>query len=193
MILSCVRRIYDKLGYYVGSAMVARVLQGSREKKLLELGLDSLSTYGLLKDTGRSDIRAMADRLEEEGFLKTDTEYQTLRLTAEANQVLYHGKKVSMLVRREEINPREKTAVIKLSGSDGELYDSLRELRAELAKESGVPAYVIFSNATLTDMAKKKPRNMTEFKRVSGIGEIKAAWYGKPFLKRIKEFLEGIA
>ena len=190
MILSCVCRIYDKLGYYVGVATVARVLQGSREKKLLELGLDSLSTYGLLKTTGRTEIRAMAERLEGEGYLRTEQEHQTLRLTDEAPQVLYHGKKVTMLVRKEEIKAASKAA--KLSGSDAELYDALRELRAELAKESNVPAYVIFSNATLTDMAKKKPKTMSEFKRVSGIGEIKASWYGKQFLQRIKDFREEV-
>ena len=188
MILSCVRRIYDKLGYYVGIATIARVLQGSKERKLLDLGLNEVSTYGLLKDKGRTEIRAMVEHLEGEGLLKTEQEHQTLRLTSEAASVLYHEKKVTMLIRKEE--SQAVSAAVKLSGTDSELYDVLRELRAEIAKESSVPAYVIFSNATLTDMAKKKPRNMTEFKRVSGVGEIKAAWYGTQFIKRIKDFLE---
>ena len=68
--------------------------------------------------------------------------------------------------------------------------DVLKELRMTLAKEAGIPAYVVFSNATLADMARKKPKNMTEFKKVSGVGELKAAWYGKAFLQKIKEYKE---
>ena len=65
----------------------------------------------------------------------------------------------------------------------------LKELRATLAKEAGIPAYVVFSNATLADMAKKRPKNISEFKRVSGVGELKASWYGKAFLEVIKNYL----
>jgi ATP-dependent DNA helicase RecQ len=64
------------------------------------------------------------------------------------------------------------------------------QLRARVASESGVPAYVVFSNATLQDMARKKPKNMTEFKRVSGVGELKANWYGQAFLKEIRHYLK---
>ena len=67
-----------------------------------------------------------------------------------------------------------------------EFFEALRLLE----KEKGIPAYVIFSNATLTDMARKRPRNMSEFRRISGVGEIKAAWYGKAFLEFIREYTE---
>ena len=190
MILSCIKRIHDKLGYYVGAAIIARVLQGSKEKKLLQLGLDELSTYGLLKTTGRTQIRAMADHLEGVGYLLTESEHQTVRLTPKASQVLYHGQTVQMLVQKEQEVPVRPGAVSKLSAEEDDLYDVLRELRGELARESGVPAYVVFSNATLQDMARKKPRNMTDFKRVSGVGEIKASWYGKAFLERIRDYLD---
>ncbi|MBQ8238254.1 MAG: DNA helicase RecQ [Oscillospiraceae bacterium] len=185
MILSCVKRVEDKLGYAVGSIMIAKVLQGSKEKKLLELELPALSTYGLLKDMGRSEIRAMADHLEILGYLKRE-EHDVLVLTPQAAQVLYQGKKVTMMVRKEpEV---QKVAVTKLAGASSELFDVLKELRGELARENNVPAYVIFSNATLSDMAKKAPKNMSEFRKVSGVGEIKAAWYGKKFLERIADF-----
>ena len=189
MILSCVRRIYDKLGCYVGVATVARVLQGSKEKKLLEQGLDKISTYGLMKTLGRTQIRTMAEHLEAEGYVQTEPEHQTLRLTAKASEVLFQGQPVEMLMRKEE-KEIPKTAAPKLSGVDTELYESLRELRNQLAKEAAVPAYVIFSNATLEDIARKKPKNMTEFRRVSGVGELKANWYGQAFLKCIQEAQE---
>ena len=189
MVLSCVKRIHDKLGYYVGASMVAKVLQGSREKQILELGLQELSTYGLMKTTGRTEIRALADYLESLGYLLTEAEHQTLRLTPEAAQVLYHGQTVQMLVRREEEVPARAAGDTKLTAEETDLYEALRELRGQLAKESNVPAFVIFSNATLQDMARKKPRNTTQFKRVSGVGELKATWYGKAFLEKIREYL----
>lgn len=185
MILSCVRRVEDHLGYGVGSTTIVRVLHGSREKKLVEQGLNELSTYGLMKTTGRTEIRTMIDYLEYEGFL-CQGEHQVLELTERAGEVLYRGRKVNMLVRKEP--EAEKQVAAKLTGEVSDLYEALRELRAELAAEHNIPAYVIFSNATLSDMAKKKPKNMTEFRKVSGVGEIKANWYGKQFLARIKEF-----
>lgn len=190
MILSCIKRIQDKLGYGVGINLVGNVLRGSKNKRVLELHLDELSTYGLLKDRGRSEIHAMVDHLEGEGYLLTDTEFQTLSLTASAGQVLYRGKTVQMLVEREKEEPQTVAEVRKLSSRDAELFDVLRELRGVLAKEAGIPAYVVFSNATLADMAKKKPLTMSAFRKVSGVGEIKAAWYGTAFLKQIQKFLD---
>lgn len=189
MILSCIKRIYDKLGYFVGISTVSRVLQGSREKKILQLELDTLSTYGLLKTTGRTEIRAMADHLEGEGYLQTEAEHQTLCLTSKAALVLYRGQEVKMKVRKDHEERKQVSVSAKLTAEQAELYEALRELRSELAKEAGIPAYVVFSNATLTDMARKRPKSMSEFRRVSGVGELKAAWYGTAFLKRIKQFV----
>lgn len=188
MILSCVKRVNDKLGYDIGINLLGNVLRGSKNKRLLELGLDSLSTYGLLKEKGRSDIHAMVDHLEAEGYLQTDPEFSTLGLTATAGQILYHGKKVQMKREIEPEQPAAQTPAFKLPSEDTDLFDVLKELRATLAKEAGVPAYVVFSNATLTDMAKKKPKTLSEFRKVSGVGEIKAAWYGNAFISRIKEY-----
>ena len=190
MILSCIRRIHDKLGYWVGINLVGNVLRGSRSKRILELKLDELSTYGLLKERTRSDIHAMIDHLEAEGFLKSEQEHQTLQLTPTAAQVLYQGKAVQMKVEIETEETVQAAPAAKLAGEDAELFDVLKELRGKIAKESGIPAYMVFSNATLTDMAKKKPKTMSEFRRVSGVGEIKAAWYGAAFLKRIQKYAD---
>ena len=188
MIFSCIKRIRDQLGYSVGSGMIAKVLCGSKERKLLELELHKLSTYGLLKEKSRNEVRTLIDLLEMHGYLKLE-EHQELTLTPKAAEVLYQNQKVAMMVRKEV--KEQKVNLSRLSGTASELYDVLRDLRGELAKEHSVPAYVIFSNATLSDMAKKAPKNMTEFRKVSGVGEIKAAWYGKKFLKCIADFREG--
>lgn len=190
MILSCVKRIQDKLGYGVGINLIGNVLRGSKNKRVMELGLDTLSTYGLLKSRGRSEIHGMIDHLEAEGYLLSDTEFQTISLSLSAGQVLYHGKQVHMLVEREKEEPQAADQIRKLSSKDAELFDVLKELRGILAKEAGIPAYVVFSNATLADMAKKKPLTMTAFKKVAGVGEIKAAWYGTAFLKQIQKYLD---
>lgn len=190
MILSCVKRIQDKLGYSVGINMLGNILRGSKNKRILELDLDTLSTYGLLKDRTRSDIHAMIEHLEAEGYLQSEQEFQTFQLTQKASEVLYRSKSVSMKmeVEPEEIGPAVTT--VKLTGDETELIDALKELRAKLAREAGIPAYVVFSNATLTDMVKKRPKNLSAFKKVSGVGELKAAWYASAFMKRIRQFEE---
>ena len=185
MILSCVRRIKDHLGYYVGKPTVVRTLQGSREKKTMELGLNELSTYGLLKTMSANAIKELISRLEDGGYLVTELEHQTLRLTEKASGVLYLGESVEVLVLKQE----EKVARLDDDGmteDERELFDLLRECRSKLARANGVAPFMIFSNATLMDMAKKHPTNMTAFKRVSGVGEMKAGWYGKDFLKVLK-------
>ena len=190
MILSCVKRVQDLLGYGVGISVIGRVLRGSKDQKILSLGLDSLSTYGLLPDKRRTEIRAIAAHLEAEGYLETESEHQTIRLTPKASEVLYRGKTVQMPVRKEQMPVLiKRPGPVPLAGTDADLYDALRLLRAKLAQESKVPAYVIFSNATLQDMAQRKPKTVTEFKRVSGVGELKATWYAEPFLKTICAFL----
>lgn len=109
-------------------------------------------------------------------------------MTNKAREVLYQGKTVQMKVEVEPEVTIPAISIPKLAPRDADLFDVLKELRAGLAKEAGIPAYVVFSNATLTDMAKKKPKTMSEFRKVSGVGEIKAAWYGNAFLSRIKEY-----
>ena len=189
MILSCVKRIYDKLGYWVGISTVARTLRGSRDKRILELGLDSLSTYGLLKKRGRTEIHSMIDHLEAEGYLQTEQEFQTVFVTQKASEVLFQGVPVRMKVEiEEEVLPTAEEK--KLTMQQADLMDVLKQLRAQLAKEAAVPAYVIFSNATLAEMARQQPRTLSQFKKISGVGEIKAAWYAEAFLDQIRNYLE---
>ncbi|MBP3660669.1 MAG: DNA helicase RecQ [Oscillospiraceae bacterium] len=189
MILSCVRRIRDHLGYYVGKPTVVRTLQGSREKKTIELGLNEISTYGLMKTMSANAIKELISRLEDGGYLVTELEHQTLRLTEKASGVLYLGESVEVLVLKQE----EKLQRLDDDGmteDERELFDLLRECRSRLARANGVAPFMIFSNATLMDMARKHPTNMTAFKRVSGVGEMKASWYGKEFLKILKKTVD---
>lgn len=196
MILSCVRRVYDKLGYYVGPALIVRVLRGSKDRRIGELGLEELSTFGLLKGMPRKTVNEYIDRLVELGYLFVEPAHSTLRLTPKAAEVLFHEEKVTLLTRDE---PKEKTrgkkrkqASIRTQdkGGDDSLLSALKATRTHLAQEEGIPAYVVFSNATLTDMAAKAPRTMEEFLEVSGVGEVKAERYGAIFLRIISDYIE---
>ena len=196
MLLSCVKRVRDKLGYYVGITLICDVLRGSRSKRISELSLEELSTYGLMKGLRAQTIRDIARHLEEEGYLHTDPVHGGLRLCEAAAEILYRGKEVSMLLppSEETKEPRtrkekRKAAVAALSAREQEIFEALRALRMELARKAGVPAYTVFSDATLQDMVRKLPKNMSQFKKVSGVGELKSLWYGKTFLARLKEFV----
>lgn len=190
MILSCVKRIYDRVGKYADISLLSRTLRGSKDQAVLVPGLDELSTYGLLRQKTRTETYELIDHLEAEGYLAAG-EKGGLVLTDDAREVLYRGRQVSRLVKREpEVDIPEKKPEKKLSGEDADLYEILKEVRSAMAKESGVPPFVVFSNATLTDMAKKKPINLTAFKKVSGVGELKANWYGRTFVERIRQFIK---
>ena len=190
MILSCVKRIYDRVGWYADITILARTLRGSKDQRIWDLGLDDLTTYGLMRQKTRTEVHELIDHLDAEGYL-SEGEKGALSLTAEAKEVLYRGKQVSRLIKKEPlVEESAGKPEKKLTGEESDLYEILKEVRSRLAKESGVPPFVVFSNATLTDMARKKPINMTAFKKVSGVGELKANWYGKTFVERIRQFIK---
>ena len=193
MILSCIKRVRDKLGYYVGAALIVQVLRGGRSQRIRELELDGLSTYGLLREESRERVRAYLDCLEAEGCVYTEPEHATLRPGSRAGAVLFHGERVSMTTRLEpEIAPapgrkRETGPAAGLPADEG-LLSALKAARTLLARREEVPPYIIFSNAALADMAAKAPRTMEEFLAVSGVGQIKAQRYGEEFLAVIAEY-----
>lgn len=187
MILSCIRRIRDRLGYSVGATLLLGVLRGSRAQRLTELGLHRLTTYGLLKDQPAQRVRLILEYLEAEGYVHTDSVHRSMDLTQKAGEILFHGRKVLVRLPKEPQQVPKENASPEVSQS---LLTALKELRSKLAKSQGVPAYIVFSDATLTDMAAKCPSNLAEFMGVSGVGESKARRYAKPFLERIQTFKE---
>ena len=199
MVLSCVKRAEDLLGYHVGSGILAQVLKGSRGQKVREKGLDRLSTFGLMKEQTPQEINGYIQLLTDRGYLARDDSvaYGGLLLTAKAGEVLFRGEKVERSVRQssqpepshQEAEPRKRE---KLSqGAEDGLFQTLKKLRYRLAQKENVPPFMIFSNATLTDMAAKQPRSLSEILEVSGVGEKKADKYGTAFLLAIEEYLEG--
>ena len=194
MVLSCVYRVHEKLGYFVGRTLIVRVLRGSRDARVLELGLDKLSTYNLMQDKAR-ELNALCDFLEENGYLFTDPEHHTLEPGVHAADVLFRGKQLLMPVR-EENEPKlaakksGKKVSAQMSAAD-DLFSVLRETRMHIAQRENVPAYIVCSNSALLDMAEKEPETMDALLDVSGIGEVKACRYGDDFLTAIRDYKHG--
>ena len=200
MVLSCVMRVKEHIGYYVGRTLLVQALRGSKDQRLLSLGLEQISTYGLMKQVPAEQVRAYIDFLEEEGYLRTDPLHYTIAPTRAASEVLFGGKKLSMSVRMDlqeqqlkkaekaKKAARRKKEPVEVSREAEDLFAALKETRTQVAREERVPVYIIFSNATLTDMAEKMPRNMEELLTVSGVGQAKADRYGAQFLKTIEDY-----
>ena len=182
MVLSCVVRVNDRLGYSVGAGLITQVLKGGRAKRVLELGLDGLSTYGLMKELSTAQIGGYIDFLKDKGYLEKDPDHGALRLTQASGDILFRGKSLEMPARSA---PAEEARQ-----AESGLLQSLKDLRYRLAQKEGVPPFMIFSNATLTDMALKRPRSLADFLRVSGVGEVKARKYGTAFLLAIEDAAE---
>ncbi len=191
-VLSCVKRA----GQRWGVKMIVDTLRGSKAEKLTKAGLDRLTTYGIMSGTPERRLRDIIQFLLQENYLHTEGgDYPTLSLGARAREVLYDRKKiVASLPQIENRQTRkseraERKARI-ISTSRPELYERLKALRFELAQEKGVPAFMVFSNATLTDMSERLPRTPDEFLEVSGVGERKADEYGDLFLEAIHSWLD---
>ena len=189
-ILSAVVRVNRRYSFGIGTTLIVRMLHGSKEKRIMQLGLDEMPTYGIMRDVDRKQIRAYIDYLLHEGYLKSSgDEYSVLSTTEKAYDVLFDGQKVMMPVKQKQPAMRQKKGkTIKQEETQQDLFDYLREVRLQLAKKERVPAYIVLSNSSLVDMAQKLPHTLAELMEVSGIGEVKAQRYGKVFLNAILEW-----
>ena len=195
-IVSCVARIAQR-GRTVGASMIVDVLRGSRGEKVLSRGFNTLSTYGIMADVPARRVRSILDELVFRGVLaRTAGDYPTISLTGASGAflrreapwdgpfVLKVAKGAPRVARVPAVpdKTRAATDVSELDETGRALYERLAELRGELAREQGVPGYFIFNNATLVDMAAKRPRTVDELLGVSGVGAKKAERYGEVFL-----------
>ena len=183
MILSCVYRCEERYGI----TMICDVLRGSQNQRVLQAGLNDLSTYGLLSDTPYKKIRQMIDALLTDGFLRMEEgEYPVLRLTAASAEILRGQRRVETEFVREVVefrNDRTDGQAVE----DEALLAKLKKLRLQLARTSSVPAYVIFTDVSLQDMCRYQPQTKDALLDMKGVGEAKAAKYGERFLEVIRE------
>ena len=185
-ILSCIKRTGERFG----KKMICDILRGSKNERLLRFGLDNQTTYGLMKEYKESQVRDIIDFLEFEGYIQTvGTEYPIVALTQKAKTVLFGNKKLVMKqVKPKEPIVRDVKKRLLTETVDDNLFDELKALRRKLAEEKKVPAYIIFSDAAITDMCKKLPTSAEEFLEVSGVGKVKLELYGDLFLEILKAY-----
>ncbi len=174
-ILSCIYRMRERFGM----AMAAEVLKGSLNKKVIQFGLDKLSTHGIMKETPLQEIKDRINFLAAEGYLiVTGGQYPILKLAAQAVPVLKGQEKVyQKLLHQEETTISEAERI----------FERLRVLRKKLAQQEGLPPYMIFQDSTLREMAENCPKDKRALLRVNGVGEKKLEKYGEQFLAEIKE------
>lgn len=174
-VLSCVYRMHERFGV----KMIAEVLKGSKNAKVKQFNFERLSTYGLMKERKLKDISDLILRLSAMQYLDiTESQYPVVTLNELSWQVLRGQKKVW-----------QKMVIVKKAKAKGELFEALRSLRKELATKEKLPPYMIFSDATLTQMATDKPTDLELMKNIRGVGEFKLQKYGEEFLTVIKSYI----
>jgi ATP-dependent DNA helicase RecQ len=181
-ILSCVARVQERFGIN----HVISVLRGEASERIQSYQHDKLSTYGLLKDHAKTDIREWIYQLiGQKVLVQTSDEYPVLRLNDASREVFRKERTVKLLqpVRKaKEKVEKSKAEVASWEGVDRELFEALRARRHELATQRQVPPYVIFSDATLRQLARVRPSSLDKMRLVYGIGEKKLADLGQEFL-----------
>ena len=183
MLLSTVYRT----GQSFGKNYLIDILRGSREQKILANGHDALSVYGVGEKLSKKQWFVVIDRLLEVEALAVN-EHQGLVLTEHGLKIL-KGQE-PLLIRSERLNVKAKTvrkAAPEAFDYDTELFESLRALRHEIAQESNVPAYIVFGDKTLKEMAAKNPQTKEEMLQIGGIGEVKFERYGEKFLTLLQQ------
>jgi ATP-dependent DNA helicase RecQ len=184
-ILSSVVRQNERFG----ADYTAGVLIGSREDRILANKHDQLSTYGLLKEATRPIVRDWIEQLVEQECVLRVGEYGVLKLTDKGRRVL-KGEEQPLLLeaRKKKAAPKPSIVEDSWAGVDRGLFEELRQLRRTIARQNSLPAYIVFGDATLRDLARKRPTTPEELLRVSGIGLKKLDQYGEQVLNEIRKY-----
>ena len=177
MVLSCMIRTNQRFG----KQMIAQVLTGSKNKKVIEFNFHTLPTYGLLSNRSVKEVSEFIEFLISDELIAVEQgTYPTLKKKKKGKEVLLGKENV---LRKERVETRQIV-------QDHPLFEVLREVRKEIAQGEGVPPFVIFSDQTLKDMCVKMPQSDSELLTVKGIGEHKLVKYGSHFLQAVQHFIE---
>ncbi len=188
-LLSCVETIYDTSGFSVGLNHVIAVLTGANTEKIRRWGHNQLPMYGQGKSHSRPAWAAMARELIRLGYLRQATEnFSVLEITQQGQA--FTQERHTIMLTKPISEPTRKAQPTDEQAHDESLFARLRQLRKTLADERDVPAYVIFSDVALRQMAQNYPSNEQEFLRISGVGSRKLEEFGSAFLGTISEYLE---
>ena len=190
-LLSAVYRLKHERGQHYGAGQVIDILLGRKTARVIDNDHASLTVFGVGTELSEAEWRGVARQLLAQGLLKVRGDYGMLDLTPGSQEVL--GRRREVMLRKEPERPARaaKTAraakaaaapVAELDPAAGAVFERLRAWRAATAKEQGMPAYVIFHDATLRQIASESPATLAELGTVSGVGETKLARYGQQVL-----------
>ncbi|WHY78671.1 DNA helicase RecQ [Neobacillus sp. WH10] len=177
MVMSCVIR----MGQRFGKNITAQVLTGSKNKKVIDMGFERLTTYGIMKDQGAKEVSDFIEFLISQELIAIEQgQFPTIYVSPKGKDVL---------LGKQPVFRREAVKVKQVSKNDP-LFEELRDVRRRIAETEKVPPFVIFSDAAIKDMSAKLPKTNEEFLQVSGVGEHKLKKYGLEFIQSIRAFLE---
>ena len=181
-VISCIARMKRSFG----ATMIIDVLRGSKNKKVLDLGFDTLTTYGIMKNYSNEDLKTFINTLVSHGFLDVVENigprgsFPTIKLNEQSLKVIRQEIKVEF----------KEDKVTKSRYVENELYEMLVSLRSEISKEEGIAPYMVFGDATLKNMASVYATNKEEMLNISGVGQIKYEKYGNRFKDIIEKYIE---
>ncbi|HXA35249.1 MAG TPA: DNA helicase RecQ [Steroidobacteraceae bacterium] len=182
--LSCIARLGQR-GQRFGAAQIIDILRGARSERVLSRGHDTLSVYGIGKQRSVDEWRNLARALlHQELMTETQDGYPVLSLNAQSGQVLRQELAVQIAAPVKRGRSRSSGAP---ASDDSALFEHLRALRKRLADEHGLPPYVVFHDATLREMAERRPLTLNQFAELPGVGQAKLARYGDRFIAAIAE------
>ena len=191
-VIKCILEMHERYGI----AAVTGTLLGFKRARLKEIGADSYSSYGALKERSEGDLRLLLRQMVSLGYLiQTEGEYSVLKL---GDIEAFQDKNVNITIKKFEEKPPVPSRSQRSASSSGkagqtarertDLFEKLRLLRLQIAKEEAVPPYIVFTDKTLVDMCDKLPKTEAEMLDVSGVGQNKLKKYGKRFLEEIASF-----
>jgi ATP-dependent DNA helicase RecQ len=212
-VISCVYRLKQR-GKSFGKTMIIDILRGSKNGKIKQFDLDTLSTWGIMKGTDAHRIRAVIDFLVDDGCLAQEgDEYPVITVNPRdqerAGDILREERRLFMKLPKErkkpappesaaaprhhaaDAAPEDQRAGESAGAFDSVLFDKLRELRKELALREGAPAYIVFSDASLRDMCRRQPLSLIQFSAVHGVGSVKLEKYGEAFIGLVRDHVTG--
>lgn len=186
-------RCVAETGQRFGAGVIAEILCGAATDRMRKYRMERERSYGALREFTQKAVRERIRFLLDEGILTLSPgQYPVLLLGERAEDVARYGPALTMRTVEEEreVPAGRRQGDAELEGGQAELFGRLRALRAEIARRQSVPAYVVFSDKTLRELAAVQPRTMAELRAVSGIGDAKAGRYGRAFLAEIADFLK---
>lgn len=181
-IMSCIKR----MGSRFGTNLVTDVLKGSNSSKVLSLGFNTLTTFGIMKDYSKDTIKELISFLISEGYIVCiGKQYPVLVLDAKANDVLFGTKTVEMKRKIEKEETLNKDIPY-----DSTLFEKLRALRKEIASKNHIPPFIVFTDVSLIQMATVFPTTEENFLKITGVGNAKYEKYGQDFIECISNYLK---